>query len=493
MPWRRSTWTWLAGLLALCAALRLFLLLATDPILSPDSRSYMQLAQQIAAADLSADSGLRTPIYPLFLALLANDSALVRLVQMGLGLALTALMFWLGRRMTGSDVAAAAVGAGYGLSFSQIFFESNVLTETLTTFGVTLSVIALLLAFAWLDEERLPFTWVATLGIMSAVTALVRPTFVFLPVLLAGMLLLKLRMCRSSQRMCRSSTPAHRGAWLLVLALLPAIIVVGGWSAFNYTRFGYFGPSTITGFTLTDHSIGFIEYAPDRYAVIRDTYLDLRRQYGIQYVSVWLGVEPIKEKLGLTTSQLSRELTRMSLELFARQPLQYARSVWITWVQFWNAYGGYHGVVAWPGARSPALALLLGYLFRAMKYLYILFNALFLAWAGAAALVLVCLRACPERSEGRRPLPQRSSPTDGDLRRFGWVTVSLLVMTAVILITSLLSSAMQGGGLTAGGSNRYAMPVQPLLVCVVIAEGFHFVTWISSRSARTLSLLRPMK
>ena len=449
--WQRSTWAWFGALLIACAALRLFLVLAADPILSPDSQGYMQLAQQITAGDLSADSGLRTPMYPLFLALLANDPARVRLAQMGLGLAVTALMFWLGRRLTGSDVAAALIGAGYGLSLSQIFFESNVLTETLTTFGVTLSVIALLLAFARLDAGRSPVRWVWVLGIVGAVTALVRPTFVFLPALLAGVLLLKL-LARRSFRGGALLAPA-----LLVPALLPAFILIGGWSAFNYTRFGYFGPSTITGFTLTDHSIGFIEYAPDRYAVIRDTYLALRRQYGMQYVSVWFGVEQIKAALGLSTSQLSRELARMSMELFVQQPLQYAESVWITWVQFWNAYGGAHGVVAWEGAHAPALGLALGYLFRAMKYVYIVLNALFLAWVGAAAAALIFFR-----------------------RRIAWVTVPMLIMTAVILVTSLLSAAMQGGGLTAGASNRYAMPVQPLLVCVVVVAVWKL--WASRRA-----------
>ena len=43
---------------------------------------------------------------------------------------------------------------------------------------------------------------------------------------------------------------------------------------------------------------GFIEYAPDRYAVIRDTYLELRRQYGMEQMSVWLGVEPLKAEVG---------------------------------------------------------------------------------------------------------------------------------------------------------------------------------------------------
>ena len=96
------------GLLAVCAALRLFLALSADPILSLDSQGYLQLAGQVARLDLSSDRGMRTPGYPLFMLLFGNDPATVRLAQMGLGLAITAMLFWLGRRMTGSDPLAAA-------------------------------------------------------------------------------------------------------------------------------------------------------------------------------------------------------------------------------------------------------------------------------------------------------------------------------------------------------------------------------------------------
>ena len=343
IPWHRSTWAWFLSLLAVCAALRLFVALSADPILSLDSQGYLQLAGQIARLDLSSDGGMRTPGYPLFILVFGGDPANVRLAQMGLGLAITAMLFWLGRRMTGSDPLAAAVGAGYGLSLSQIYFESTPLTETISTFGVTLSVIALLMAFTRLDDGRSVGGWMLMLGLVTAMTALVRPSFVFLPVLLAGMMLIKLATLR-----------AYRGVWLLIPALLPTIIVIGGWSAFNYARFGTFGPSIIGGFSLADHSVAFIEYAPDRYAVIRDTYLDLRRQYDMEQMSVWLGVEPLKQKLGMTTAQLSRELNNMSMDLFRRQPLRYAESVWATWLQFWNAYGGLRGVVAWEGARDPS-------------------------------------------------------------------------------------------------------------------------------------------
>ena len=469
--WQRTTWIWLAALLVVCAVLRAGIALTTEPLLSPDSHGYLLLAREIADRDLSPDSGLRTPMYPLFVMIFGRDPFAVRLAQMGLGLLLTALLFWLGRRMTGSDLIATIAGAGYGLSFSQLFFENSILTETLTTLGVTISVLALLRVFDRLEQGDSPAGWVTFMGLTGAVTALVRPSFVFLPALLAAALLLKgywVETNRSTGRKANQITrqiplategqklPSLPGTHLarvrrliglLIPALLPALILIGGWSAVNYARFGYFSPSTISGYTLTDHSVGFIEYAPDRYATIRDTYLDLRRQFGVQYVSVWHGVEPLKEALGLTTEQLSRVLMQMSLDLFARQPLRYAQSVWISWVQFWNAYGGARGATAWEGAHDPTIAIFLGYLFRAMKYIYIVFNAIFLAWTAAAGLALVFFRR----------------------KRISWVTVEMVVIAAVILTTSLLSSLMQGGGLTAGGSNRYAMPVQPLLVCVALA------------------------
>jgi hypothetical protein len=268
-------------------------------------------------------------------------------------------------------------------------------------------------------------------------------------VLLAGMMLIKLAILR-----------AYRGVWLLIPALLPTIIVIGGWSAFNYARFGTFGPSIIGGFSLADHSVAFIEYAPDRYAVIRDTYLDLRRQYDMEQMSVWLGVEPLKQKLGMTTAQLSRELNSMSMDLFRRQPLRYAESVWATWLQFWNAYGGLRGVVAWEGARDPTIGSLLGYAFRAMKYVYIMFNVLFLGWVVAAATTLIFFRR----------------------RHRAWITTPMLVMAVVILATALLTVMLQGGGLTAGGNNRYAMPVQPFVVCIVLTAGWEL--WMARRTYR---------
>ena len=119
--------------------------------------------------------------------------------------------------------------------------------------------------------------------------------------------------------------------------------------------------------------------------------------------------------------------------------------------------------MAWEGARDPVIGSLLGYAFRAMKYVYIVFNVLFMGWVGAAAITVIFFR--------RRP---------------AWITVPMLVMAAVVLATALLTVMLQGGGLTAGGNNRYAMPVQPLVVCVVLTAGWEL--WTARQTRRMPAL-----
>jgi len=434
--WNAAATLWLVIVLAACLGLRIFMLVATDPIISPDSGGYMDLGRQIARLDLSLDLGVRTPVYPMLLALLGVDPLRVRLVQMALGLLITGIAYWLVWRVTRSGTLSALAGACYGLSLSQLYFEVNILTETLSTLGVVLGTALLLVILERLDRGRPVWAWVLGMGVVSALTGLIRPTFVFLPVFLAVIVLARIWVLRRGLRQAAVSVS---------LALLPAVIVIGGWSLYNYERLGYFGPSTISGYTLTDHSVAFIEYVPDKYAAIRETYLDLRRQEGTKYVNVWLGPGRIMRQTGLSFVQLSRVLSKMSLELFIHHPGLYAQSVGLSWLQFWNAFGGFRGVEPWEGAHERQDALLLGIVFRAMKYVFILLNLVFLCLAGIAIVAFVVRK-------GRAP---------------GWVEQSAAIMAGLVLITALVSAMMQGGGFTTGGSNRYAMPVQPLIACSV--------------------------
>jgi hypothetical protein len=152
--------------------------------------------------------------------------------------------------------------------------------------------------------------------------------------------------------------------WLACLLFLPGFILVGGWSIFNYFRLGYFGPSTFTGLGLADHSITFIQYAPDRYGAIRDVYMGVREREGTNAVNVWDGFDQIQKATGESFVQLSKTLTQMSLYLIVRHPALYFKSVAVTWVRFWNEPGWW----TWPAIHSETLQIIVAYAWRAEKY-----------------------------------------------------------------------------------------------------------------------------
>ena len=59
---------------------------------------------------------------------------------------------------------------------------------------------------------------------------------------------------------------------------LPVIVFVLGWCGFNYFNSGYFTPTTRAGQQLMDQVDPYVDLAPDRFAVLRDVWLQSRRQ-----------------------------------------------------------------------------------------------------------------------------------------------------------------------------------------------------------------------
>ena len=76
-----------------------------------------------------------------------------------------------------------------------------------------------------------------------------------------------------------------------------------------------------------DHTLAFVELAPDRYATIRDIYLphrDEKRARTGRHNAVWEGLPDGMAATGLSLPAFSNELMRMSIVMFVRHPLLYA-------------------------------------------------------------------------------------------------------------------------------------------------------------------------
>lgn len=204
-----------AAIMLVSLVIRSIVLLLTSPVLAPDSIEYMHLARLIGQGRLAADFGLRAPGYSAFLLLHDFDPNFVRITQMALGLCITAGLYWLVWRFTAS-VWLASIGALlYGANVAQIFFESTLVTETLATallFGAVLLLVCLSSS-----DFMVPWKLVA-LGLAVGVVPLVRPVYVFVPVLF---------IFPVAAHACR------RGHWRrLLFYLLPAFLPVILWMTY---------------------------------------------------------------------------------------------------------------------------------------------------------------------------------------------------------------------------------------------------------------------
>ena len=128
---------------ALAALIRLGLFLVYGPVAYSDTPSYRRLAEAILHGFKSYD-GTRTPGYPAFLALVGSDQC-VYITQLLLGLLITLLLFWMMWRLTGNPWLSSAAALLHTFNLGQLFFEANLLTETLTTFWLVLSLAGTLL------------------------------------------------------------------------------------------------------------------------------------------------------------------------------------------------------------------------------------------------------------------------------------------------------------------------------------------------------------
>ena len=329
----------LAIVAALAVLIRLVLFFVYQPVSYSDTPSYRRLAKSVLNGFQRYD-GTRTPGYPVFLALIGPDQR-VYLAQLLLGLLTTLLLFWIAWRLTSNAWLAGAAAIAHSLNLGQLFFEANLLTETLTTFWLVLALAAILLL---LTRSR-PNIWLAAgIGLFSALAAITRPLFIYLPFWL--LLFVVWHAVQSA------APPKKLSAWLAsvftwrvwasaIAVLIPTALILGSWLYFIHDRYHMWSLSTMTGYHMIQHSGNFFEYLPDEYAALRDTYLDYRQahiaEYGTQTNTIWEAIPEMQKVSGLTFYDLSRKLSELSVWLILRHPDLFLRNVLKGWWLFWRA------------------------------------------------------------------------------------------------------------------------------------------------------------
>jgi 4-amino-4-deoxy-L-arabinose transferase-like glycosyltransferase len=410
-PLGNSRWaSWLAPLLAGALGVRVIALVASAPVRFPDTGGYVDLGRALLSLDLTRDVGMRTPVYSLFMAALGFNADAIRALQMLLGLTVTGLLFWAVWSLTKSGWLAALAGAAYGLNPGQVYLENSLLTESLCTFFLVVAVVL----YARGTGKSLSARWAAYAGAGAAASlaALTRPALLLLPIVLV----------------CAAWLGREGYRAVLVLAVA-GLVPILAWSALNYTRFGYFTPTTMTGVQLTNLTGAYVEDAPDQYADIRAIYLEARKKQGGDHVDAIFKAYPEMMRVtGMSFPDLSNALQRMSVGLIVSHPAQYLRAVAWNFAEFWK---GDHWATEPPPGTLWRLAHVAGWVVQ---------GALILV--SCAALVLAVV------AEVRR-------------RRTGIAAQAGDRVILVVLIVSV-GSALMASATGFGSMNRYGMPIQSL-------------------------------
>jgi hypothetical protein len=289
--------------------------------------SYLQTAQAILRLDFHA-LGYRVPVYPLLVALCGLNPHALWFAQSILGIGSSLMIFAMAFRRTHQCLYAFLIGLLCSLTPEVLAFESSLMTEALTNF---LLVSSLWLITRYEGSDHPQSRYPLALGSVLALLSLTRPLMICLLRVYWGFLVPLRQAAKTLQREALKRTG---------LFALPVMVMVLGWCGFNYLNNGYFSPTTGAGGNLMDQVDPYVELAPERFALPRDTWLQTRRAIGSSVnrsATLLFGaaVQAMERRTGKTDVQISREYQSLALYLQIHHPLLCLRRAQQSWMQFW--------------------------------------------------------------------------------------------------------------------------------------------------------------
>ena len=343
------------------------------PIGFADTGWYEKLAKEIVSFDFTNYDGARTPVYPLILILGFLRWKVIWLIQLAFGVANALLIYIIVFKATQNIKFSFWSGMAYNLSLVLMFFESNLLTETICIFFLLLTVIYFQKIMEDNKQNKISKNSLYIyLSVIISLAVLTRPTFIYVFFIVLFFLIYDYTKNKNAKGYLLKK---------IVIYFIPFIVLVGGWSAINKIKVDYFGPTTLTGFHFIEHSGAFIEYAPDIYSDIKNIYLKHRKikieESGEQTCTIYMAYPEIQKVKNYSVAQVSKDLTSLSFWLFYNYPGIYFKSVLRAYFDFWYLpnFIDYWDLTK---LRFAFLASFLKYVVKAELYLWIGINIIFI-------------------------------------------------------------------------------------------------------------------
>lgn len=302
-----------------------FLIFYTSVTIFPDSDGYVELSKLISDFNLNGYHGLRSPGYPLIIAVFNQNLYLVVLFQFCIGILSTIFWFKTLINYKFSLKASFIITLFLGSFINIFFYETNILVETIVLFFI--SILFYLISDNIL--ERLTFKNLTGLSLFFGFLVLIKPFYAFLPFLLFAFLVLQ----KPSLKIVFSKN-------LILLAF--SLIAYYGWSYVNKINTGYFAATSYYGLTNAQNCVYFAEKTPKEFDWISKPYVYYREKAIIENkdvaMAIWFAYEDgAFEKYNLTFQELSIELGKFAKVAIKQNPGEYLKQVvFRSWFNFWK-------------------------------------------------------------------------------------------------------------------------------------------------------------
>jgi len=442
----------LVFLIVLMAGIFYILVWDNAPIVVNDSGSYMKVAADFQ--DLKLDKlPDRTPGYP-FLLWLTNShehpTRLLFFIQLALHLLSVLLLAYLLNYMAVSKKIIAPFLL-LSLIPPNVVMTAYVMSETLTQFFLVIGVVFLLLG---IDKSKRSLIVISSIAL--SFSALVRPTYQLIFVVIFGLLLVSFFLAQKARRQLALAT---------VSTFVFSTIFIGGLILNNYRNFDYFGLTPFFGLGLCSKTARFIERLPDEYAEVRETLIKNRDRARVTYRTarprrpwhnsshnglyyIWLTQPELRKIKNFSKIELSTYLLKLNRTLIKQSPLLYLKEV----------------IIALPTYWFPSTTNVSNFNSRKIQFLWATIHfGVILLFFFIVSILLGCgllLFNLPAESRERF----RSQIADNaDL-----FLLSFLIPISIIVYTMLVSIAVDVG------NPRHRTPTD-LFIFFTIALGIHFL------------------
>ena len=404
-----------------------------------DTSEYYSVAQMLfnTESELAKNrpSYSRPPGYPLLIAISDGDPETVVLLQSAMGVAIAVLIYLIFSRLTGNELIGLFAGFAYGLNPSQLLFERALASETATTLLVILSTFLLFHLLRY--DSRVKWFRPVLLGLTLAMCSLTRSEYNALTVLALIYIALSLRGSLK-KRLAN-----------VVLLVFPLILLTGVWTLYKTVKlpgekYNYVFP----GLQIATHTIGIVDNAPDRYAIIRDIMVKHREQYrregGVDMC--WSFSKALPELLnttGMTREELSDTLLAMSAVLLKQDPVGLLASPARAFARFfkptWYSHQfGIRAVIAGERLSSKIVAVIYALFHVACMAVFLVYPLIYLVSTRLRIKNILCRETI-----------------------FIYLLVGIINLSSSIMII--------------GDNMRYKTPVEPLMIGMAVWIGVSLV------------------